>query len=144
MKTFATVAILLAASLSLFAQTDGYDYTVASSKSVDDAVAAISAAAQVDGFKIAGTATLPSPVPAKVVEICDPVGGRKVLDADIKNALLLPCGKFAVYQDAKADMKTKASMLLPSNMMKIYPSKAVDDLAKNLDPRMRKILQAAQ
>lgn len=121
-----------------------YDYTVATAKSVDEVVDLITERAQADGFKVPGVHTLPSSDPFVLVELCDPVEAKKVMAVDMKFGLLLPCGKIGVFTDAKDRGKTKISLLLPSNMSRIHPAKEVAAMAKSLDPRLRKIVDAVK
>jgi uncharacterized protein (DUF302 family) len=140
--------LVLAAALLLWASAafaqDGFDYTVASAKSVDQVVDAVTALAQADGFKVPGVHTLPWSDPYILVELCDPAEAKKVLAVDLKLGLLLPCGKIGVYKDAKDGGQTKISMLLPANMAKLSPAKEVAAMAAGLEPRMRKIVDAAK
>jgi uncharacterized protein (DUF302 family) len=126
------------------ASASDFDYTVTSSKSVDATVEAVTAAAQADGFKVPGVHTLPAPDPYVLVEVCDPAEAKKFFAVDLKLGLLLPCGKIAVYKDAKDAGKTKISMLLPSTLTKVHPAKEVAAMAQVLDPRLRKIVEAAK
>lgn len=122
-----------------------YDLTVGTSKTLDEAVDAVTAAAQADGFKVPGVHTLPAVgFQYVLVEICDPEEAKRVLAVEPKLGLLLPCGKFGVYQDPKDGKKTKISALLPSAMVRVYPSKEVWEMAEHLKPRMEKILNAAK
>jgi len=121
-----------------------YDYTVATAKSVDEVVDLVTARAQADGFKVPGVHTLPSPDPFVLVELCDPVEAKKVMAVDMKLGLLLPCGKIGVYKDVKDGGKTKISLLLPLSMSRIHPAKEVAAMAGNLDPRLRKIVDAVK
>jgi uncharacterized protein (DUF302 family) len=137
----AVIALLLSCGASVAAE---YDYTVATSKSVDEALEAVRSAAQADDFKIPGVHTLPAGFDYVLVEVCDPAEAKRVLNVEPKLGLLLPCGKIAVYEDPKDGGKTKISMLIPSAMVRIYPSKEVWEMAEQLRPRLEKIVDTAK
>lgn len=140
---------LVVAALSLFlwvpaAQALDYDYTITTAKTVDQVVDSITALAQADGFKVPGVHTLPSSDPFVIVELCDPAEAKKLLAVDMKLGLLLPCGKIGVYKDAKNAGTTTISMLLPVTLTRVHPAKEVAAMAVALDPRIRKIVDAAK
>jgi uncharacterized protein (DUF302 family) len=139
---FAAVCLaLLASPASAFE----YELTVTSSKTLDEAVDAVTSAAQADGLKIPGVHTLPAVgFQYVLVEVCDPEEAKRVLAVDPKLGLLLPCGKIGVYQDPRDGKRTKIAALLPSAMVRIYPSKEVLEMAESLRPRLEKILDRAK
>lgn len=137
--TLAALLLWAAPALAL-----DYDYTVVSSKSVDQVVDEVAALAQSSGFKVPGVHTLPSADPFVLVELCDPAEGKKIMAVDMKLGLLLPCGKIGIFKDAKDGGKTKISLLLPSSMSRINPAPEVAAMAASLDPRLRKIVDAAK
>jgi uncharacterized protein (DUF302 family) len=121
-----------------------YDYTVSTPKSVDEALEAVKSVAQTDGFKIPGVHTLPAGFDYVLVEVCDPAEAKRVLNIEPKLGLLLPCGKLAVYADPKDGNRTKISLLLPSAMVRVYPSQEVWEMAEGLRPKLFKIVEEAK
>lgn len=137
------VAVLLLAPGAVAAFE--YDLTVASARTLDDAVDAVTDAARAQGLTVPGVHNLPAAgFQFVLVEVCDPEKARRLLAVEPKLGLLLPCGKIGVYQDPADGGKTKVSALLPSAMVRIHPSKEVWEMAENLKPRLEKVLEAAR
>ena len=121
-----------------------FDYTVTTSKSVDEALDAIKAAARAEGLKVPGVHNLPGPGDYVLIELCDAEKARQVLATDPKLGLLFPCGRVGVYEDVQDGGKTKISLLLPSAMVRIHPSELVWEMAKELRPRLEKVVNLAR
>ena len=136
--------VTVALSLVSTAVAGEYDHTVSTTKSFDEALESVRSAAQDGGFKIPGVHTLPAGYNYVLVEVCDPEEAKRVLAVEPTLGLLLPCGKIAVYEDPNNDGRTKISLLLPSAMVRVYPSKEVWEMAEGLRPRLFKIVESAR
>jgi uncharacterized protein (DUF302 family) len=94
-----------------------FDYTVATTKNVDEAVATIEAKSKEKGFSVLHihdvSATLEGKgfhrEPLKIIEICNAKYASQVLEKDIKISLMLPC-PISVYEEKG---KTFISTLKP-------------------------------
>lgn len=145
MRLFRTVGgVILVLTLVSAAVAGEYAYTVPTAKSLDEALEAVRSAATAGGFKIPGVHTLPADYNYILVEVCDPEEAKRVLAVEPTLGLLLPCGKIAVYEDPKDGGRTKISLLLPSAMVRVYPSKEVWAMAEGLRPKLLKIVESAR
>ncbi len=112
---------------------DKFDYTVETTKSVDEAVTAIESKAQEKGFRVLYIhdvkATLAAKgfesEPMKIVEICNAGFASRVLAKDKKISLMLPC-PISVFVEAG---KTYISALKPQVIGDYYPDSDVRSIA---------------
>ncbi|WKZ52615.1 MAG: DUF302 domain-containing protein [Anaerolineales bacterium] len=110
-----------------------FDYTVETTKSVDDAVAAIEAKSQEKGFRVLHVhdvkATLAAKgfeiEPMKIVEICNAGFASQVLAKDKKISLMLPC-PISVFVEAS---KTYISALKPRVIADYYSDASIESIA---------------
>lgn len=124
-----------------------FEKTVVTTKSFDDAVAAIERKTADNGFRvlhvhdIGGMLTekgFPRP-PLKVIEICGAKYASEVLNKDVKISLMLPC-PISVYV---ANDKTYVTTLLPSSMTDFYPKAGIEKLADEVEAILMKIIREA-
>jgi len=114
-----------------------FDYTVATTKTVDEAVATIEAKSKEKGFSVLHihdvSATLEGKgfrrEPLKIIEICNAKYASQVLDKDIKISLMLPC-PISVYEEKG---KTFISTLRPKIIADFYPEADIKSLADEVD-----------
>lgn len=114
-----------------------FDYTVITSKKVDDAVAAIEAKSQEKGFSVLHVHDVSGTLerkgfprqPLKIVEICNAKYASEVLDKDIKISLMLPC-PISVYVEQGT---TFISTLRPKVIADFYPESNIKELAEEVD-----------
>lgn len=114
-----------------------FDYTVATTKNVDEAVAAIEAKSKEKGFSVLHvhdvSATLQGKgfprEPLKIIEVCNAKYASQVLEKDIKISLMLPC-PISVYQEKG---KTFISTLRPKVIADFYPEADIKALAEEVD-----------
>ena len=114
-----------------------FDYTVETTKSMDEAVAAIEAKAQEKGFRVLHIhdvkATLAAKgfeiEPMKIVEICNAGFASQVLAKDKKISLMLPC-PISVFVEAG---KTYISALKPRVIADYYPDANVESIAAEVE-----------
>ncbi len=116
---------------------DKFDYTVETTKSVDEAVTAIESKAQEKGFRVLHIhdvkATLAAKgfeiEPMKIVEICNAGFASRVLAKDKKISLMLPC-PISVFVEAG---KTYISALKPRVIADYYPNANVESIATEVE-----------
>ncbi|MBI2757781.1 MAG: DUF302 domain-containing protein [Chloroflexi bacterium] len=114
-----------------------FDYTVETTKSVDEAIAAIEAKAQEKGFRVLHVhdvqATLAAKgfeiEPMKIVEVCNAKFASQVLAKDKKISLMLPC-PISVFVEAG---KTYISALKPRVIADYYPDANVESIATEVE-----------
>ena len=114
-----------------------FDYTVETSKGVDEAVVAIEAKALEKGFRVLHIhdvqATLAAKGftigPMKIVEICNAKFASQVLAIDKKISLMLPC-PISVFVEAG---KTYISAFKPRALSEYYPNMGVDEIAGEVE-----------
>jgi len=114
-----------------------FDYTVETTKSVDEAVAAIEVKAAEKGFRVLHVhdvqATLAAKgfeiEPMKIVEVCNAKFASQVLAKDKKISLMLPC-PISVFVEAG---KTYISALKPRVLSDYYPDIGIDEIAVEVE-----------
>ncbi|MEW6136919.1 MAG: DUF302 domain-containing protein [Thermodesulfobacteriota bacterium] len=114
-----------------------FDYTVVTTKNVDEAVAAIEDKSKEKGFSVLHihdvSATLEGKgfhrEPLKIIEICNAKYASQVLEKDIKISLMLPC-PISVYEEKG---KTFISTLRPKVIADFYPDADIKSLADEVD-----------
>lgn len=114
-----------------------FDYTVETTKSVDEAVAAIEAKAQEKGFRVLHVhdvqATLAAKgfeiEPMKIVEVCNAKFASQVLAKDKKISLMLPC-PISVFVESG---KTYISALKPRSIADYYPDANIEEIAAEVE-----------
>ncbi len=124
-----------------------FDYTVATAKPFDEAVAAVEKASQDKGFRVLHVhdvqATLAAKGfergPLKIIEVCSAKFAHEALERDIKTALMLPC-PIVVYVREGA---TVISALRPAVIKDFYPEAGLDSLAAAVDAVVRAIVDEA-
>ncbi|CAG0983596.1 hypothetical protein ANAEL_01885 [Anaerolineales bacterium] len=116
---------------------DKFDYTVETTKSVDEAVAAIETKAAEKGFRVLHVhdvqATLAAKgfetEPMKIVEVCNAKFASQVLAKDKKISLMLPC-PISVFVEAG---KTYISALKPRVIADYYPHANIEEIATEVE-----------
>ena len=116
---------------------DKFDYTVETTKSVDEAVSAIETKAQEKGFRVLHVhdvqATLAAKgfeiEPMKIVDVCNAKFASQVLAKDKKISLMLPC-PISVFMEAG---KTYISALKPRVIADYYPDANIESIAKEVE-----------
>ena len=109
------------------------EYTVATSKSFDEAVSAVEQNTAAKGFRVLHTHDVAATLaekgyqrePLKIVEVCNAKYAYEVLQKDITTALMLPC-PIVVYEK---DGKTYISTMLPSVIGEFFPGKDIEPVA---------------
>jgi uncharacterized protein (DUF302 family) len=125
-----------------------FDYTVETSKSVEEATAAVETRAKEHGFSVLHTHDVQATLtgkgfpcePLRIVEVCNAKYASQVLAADVKIALMLPC-PISVYRQGG---KTYISALRPSVMVDFYPEADIRDIAAEVERAIVGIVEAAR
>ncbi len=124
------------------------DYTVETSKSFAEAVAAVEQKTAEKGFRVLHTHDVAATLaekgfprePLKIVEVCNAKYASQVLAKDVKLALMLPC-PISVYVDKG---KTFLSALLPTSMSGLYPSAGIESIAAEVERIIVSIVDEAR
>ena len=114
-----------------------FDYTVETTKSVNEAVAAIETKAQEKGFRVLHVHDVKATLAAKgfeieslkIVEICNAKYASQVLAKDKKISLMLPC-PISIFTEAG---KTYISALKPRVIADYYPNADVESIATEVE-----------
>lgn len=126
----------------------GYDYTVETMKSVDDAVAAVDTASQKAGFRVLYIHNVQETLaakgfargPLKIVEICNAKFAHEVLKADVKISLMLPC-PISVYEEGG---KTYICTLKPTIISEFSSSANIAVIAQEVERVVVQIVDSAR
>ncbi len=125
-----------------------FDYTVETSKSMDEAVAAIEATAQEKGFRVLYIhdvqATLSAKgfdiEPMKIIEICNAKFANQALAKDKKISLMLPC-PISVFTE---EGKTYITAFKPRVLSDFYPGLGIEELAGEVEKIVISLVEEAR
>ena len=125
-----------------------FDYTVETTKNVDDAVAAIEAKAQEKGFRVLYVhdvqATLSAKgfdiEPMKIIEICNAKFANQALAKDKKISLMLPC-PISVFTE---EGKTYITAFKPRVLSDFYPGLGIEELAGEVEKIVISLVEEAR
>jgi len=112
-------------------------YTVPTSKSLDEAIAAIEQNCGAQGFRVLHIHDIAAALakngfprdPLKIVEVCNARYAAKMLDRDMTAALMLPC-PIVVYQE---NGQTQISTMLPSVIAELLPGRSLEFTAEQVE-----------
>ncbi len=116
--------------------------------SVDEVVAKIEKAAAQHQFGVLGVHDLKQKMQAKgvdfgpecrVLEVCNPVKAKSVLEADLSIANALPC-RIAVYE---RDGKVVVSTLKPTELLALFGQPELEPVAKEVEQSINEIIDEA-
>jgi len=119
-----------------------FDYTITTTKATEQVVEALKAALKEQGFGVLGILDFQNLLRErgvelgreyKLLEVCNPLAAKQVLDKDPRIGLVLPC-TIAVYRHEGA---TKVSLLKPSSLLNLIPAARLGDLAAEAEARLR-------
>jgi uncharacterized protein (DUF302 family) len=119
-------------------------YTIPTTKSFDDVVAAIEHNTAAHGFRVLHVHDIAAALaekgfqrePHKIIEICNAKYAHDVLDKEPTAALMLPC-PIVVYQQ---DGEIKISTMLPSVIADLLPGKGLEFTAELVEFALLSIL----
>ena len=125
-----------------------FEYTVTTNKTFPEAVEAVEKKTAEMGFRVLHThdfaATLAEKgfprEPLKLVEICNAKYASRVLEKDVKLALMLPC-PISVYVQGG---KTHISTLLPTSIAHFFPNAGIEGIAAEVETAVLNIVDAAR
>jgi uncharacterized protein (DUF302 family) len=114
-----------------------FEYTVKTSKSLDEAVSAVERNTGARGFRVLHTHDVAATLaekgfprePLKIIEICNAKYASEVLQKDITTALMLPC-PITVYEK---EGKTYISTMLPRVIAEFFPDKGIEPVAAQVE-----------
>lgn len=125
-----------------------FDYTVETTKNVDEAVTAIEAKAQEKGFRVLCVHDVQATLSAKgfdiesmkIVEVCNARYASQVLAKDKKISLMLPC-PISVFMD---EGKTFISAFKPRVLTDLYPGEGIEEIAGELEKIVISLVEEAR
>lgn len=114
-----------------------FDYTVETTKNVDEAVAAIETTAQEKGFRVLYVHDVQETLSAKgfdiesmkIIEVCNARYASQVLAKDKKISLMLPC-PISVFME---EGKTYISAFKPRVLSDFHPGLGIEDIANEVE-----------
>ncbi|AKM78784.1 MAG: hypothetical protein UX85_C0004G0204 [Candidatus Beckwithbacteria bacterium GW2011_GWB1_47_15] len=125
-----------------------FDYTVTTKKSFAEAVAEVERETVRVGFKVLYVHDIASALkekgfelePFKIIEVCSAQSANRVLKADIKMGLCLPC-KINVYQKGG---QTFISGMRPILLSQLFPQADLGSFPAEVDGIVRKIIDRSK
>ena len=125
-----------------------FDYTVQALKNFDDAVTAVQARAQENGFSVLHIQDVKATLcakgfdrdPLKIIEICNAKSASQLLEKNVKISLMLPC-PISVYVEKG---KTYICALRPRMVTDLYPGAEIKAIADEVDRAIIKIVDEAK
>lgn len=123
------------------------DYTVPTGKPFDEAVQAVQKAAAANGFNVQFVHDVSATLDSKgfprervtIVEMCNAKHASKVLAADVKIGLMLPCPVMIYAEDGANFIST----MRPSLIAAFYPHADIADSANEVERAIIAIVDAA-
>lgn len=127
------------------------DYTVATGKSVDDAIQALQSALAQHKFSALWHLHVNEKLGEKgfhlepdfhIFEVCNPEKAKQALETDQKVGYLLPC-KIVVYSDRNEGNRTKIGLLRPQALISLLGDPRLRDLADEVEAELRAVVDTA-
>jgi uncharacterized protein (DUF302 family) len=125
-------------------------YIVESAKSFDQAVTDLEAAVKRHGFGVLHVHDLGGtlrgkgvdfPEQCKVLEVCNPAQAARVMQADMRLNMALPC-RISVYTERQ---QTKIGMILPTQMLAgLSKQEAIAETAREVEAKTVKMVDEAR
>ncbi len=125
-------------------------YVVSSNKTVAEATTDLEAAVKRNGFGVLHTYDLKETLAAKgapidrecrILEVCNPIKAREVLNADMSMNMALPC-RVSVYED---DGGTKLGLISPKALLgMLSDSTELGGVADEVETKLRRMLDEAR
>lgn len=125
-----------------------FDYTVETTKNVDEAVAAIEAKAQDKGFRVLYIHDVQATLSAKgfdiesmkIIEVCNARYASQVLAKDKNISLMLPCPISVFVEQGK----TFISAFKPRVLTDLYPGEGFEEIAGELEKIVISLVEEAR
>ena len=127
------------------------DYTVATDKSVDEAIAALQTALAQHRFSALWHLHVNEKLREKgfdlepdfhIFEVCNPEKAKQALETNQKVGYLLPC-KIVVYADRHQGGRTKIGLLRPQALIGLLNDPQLQGLADEVEAELRAVVDAA-
>ena len=125
-----------------------FEKTISTNKSFDEAVAAVEKKTAEKGFQVLYTHNVAATLaekglarePLKIIEICNAKYASRVLDKDVKLALMMPC-PISVYVQGG---KTQISTMLPTSIVEFFPKAGIKKIAVEMEKGVLGIIAEAK
>ncbi len=123
-----------------------FNYTVKTQKSVEQAIEDLTSALSEIKFGVLGTLDFKSIFEKKgiefeneykLLEICNPVAAKQVLDSNPDLGLLLPC-TIAVYQK---NNETYVSLAKPTSLLSVASDTKLSELGKEIETKLIQVIE---
>lgn len=126
-----------------------FDYTITTSKNIEQSVMALTAALKEQGFGVLGVLDFQALLKQKgvelgreykLLEVCNPQSAKNALEKDPRVGLLLPC-TIAVYRDKN---ETRISLLRPSSLLSLLPEAQLLELGAETEAKLKTAVDRAR
>jgi len=125
-----------------------FDYTVSTTKSFDEAVSVVEQEITKSGMRVLHVHDVQKTLsekgferePFKIIEFCNAAYANKILNADIKIGLCMPC-KINVYAQ---DGQTFVSGMRPVVLHQLFPDVDLRDMPQEIDQKIQMIIDNAK
>lgn len=116
--------------------------------SVQEVTQRLEEATKANKFGVLGTINLTQKMREKgvefgpqcvVVEVCNPVQAKRVLEATMAASSALPC-RIGVYEEGG---KVKVSTILPTDMLRLFDAAGLEPVAREVEETILRIIAAA-
>lgn len=122
-------------------------YTIESSKTFDEVVENLEKISPENQFRVLAVHNVQETLadkgfergPLKIIEICNSEFAHKALGQDMNVAMFMPC-KFTVYTK---ENKTVVTLARPELISVMLPESGLNDLATEVESRLKKIMEEA-
>lgn len=123
-------------------------YIKESARTIDDVCGRLQVAAAQNKYSVLGVIDFKEKMASKgvefgpqcrIIEVCNPVQAKKVLDKDMTFSSALPC-RISVYEEAD---KVKVITLLPTVLIKMFGKPALEAVAKDIENTLIRIIDSA-
>ncbi len=124
------------------------DYTVSTTKTVNDSVTALTASLKEHGFGVLAVLDFQEILKQKgvelgreyrLLEVCNPKAAKDIMDKDLRVGLLLPC-TIAVYDEKHS---TRISLLKPSSLLGLLPESHLEEIGAEMEATLKNAVDQA-
>ncbi|MFC5591651.1 DUF302 domain-containing protein [Sporosarcina soli] len=118
-----------------------FDYTVETSKNIDEAVQAVEECLKEENFGVLWNFDLKSKLkekgvdfdtPYRVLEVCNPQEAHRVLSENLLVGYFLPC-KIVIYEDKGT---TKIGLPKPTSLIQMIQNDKIQAIAEDIEHRL--------
>jgi uncharacterized protein (DUF302 family) len=127
--------------------TDAFSFQLESTKSFDEVVANIEQQTVAHKFRVLAIHDVQQTLrekglargPLKIIEVCNGVFAHQALQKDSHAALFMPC-RFSVHVEGG---KTVVRLGRPSMIAEVLPGAGLDELARDVENTLKKVMAAS-